>query len=552
MKASHPLGRRASRTLLAAVAATTLLAVGTACAPSESPVATGGTLTIAQEIPPVLDPAFMESDRVRTILMNLYEPLLHVSADGSIEPGLAESWESSEDGTVWTFTIRSDAKFSDGSPLTAEDVRYSLVRALTPISAEEQQALGVQTSSPKGLAVLPDVVGVADIQSGAADALPEDAITATDERTLVITLTGPSSDILARLAYPALGAVQQANVEGAEGDQPWWYAPVSSGPFEMTEFEPESLTTLVPNEDFYGTTSGLDAVEFRVIADSQTGIVAWEADEMDIVKVLTSEVENLRSSGYEEQVVSSQDAQTVVLLANPIGPTSDMHVLRALAMAIDKETLASALDDLVTPAYTFTSPIIPGYDMDGVPLLEFDVDAARAELDESDFAGQPITINVNMPGSLDSRALPIIAQMWEQNLGITVNILNELPPATAPQEQAANLLLLTQGPNYTGICAMARRWPDFLTFAGGANNVNFGAIDAPGLAGVVEDCTTAPDEAAAWESVREFETLLTENPQFIPMWYGNSYYLVNDAVQNLRFGNNWQIANLPEVGLAAE
>lgn len=552
MKASHPLGRRASRTLLAAVAATTLLAVGTACAPSESPVATGGTLTIAQEIPPVLDPAFMESDRVRTILMNLYEPLLHVSADGSIEPGLAESWESSEDGTVWTFTIRSDAKFSDGSPLTAEDVRYSLVRALTPISAEEQQALGVQTSSPKGLAVLPDVVGVADIQSGAADALPEDAITATDERTLVITLTGPSSDILARLAYPALGAVQQANVEGAEGDQPWWYAPVSSGPFEMTEFEPESLTTLVPNEDFYGTTSGLDAVEFRVIADSQTGIVAWEADEMDIVKVLTSEVENLRSSGYEEQVVSSQDAQTVVLLANPIGPTSDMHVLRALAMAIDKETLASALDDLVTPAYTFTSPIIPGYDMDGVPLLEFDVDAARAELDESDFAGQPITINVNMPGSLDSRALPIIAQMWEQNLGITVNILNELPPATAPQEQAANLLLLTQGPNYTGICAMARRWPDFLTFAGGANNVNFGAIDAPGLAGVVEDCTTAPDEAAAWESVREFETLLTENPQFIPMWYGNSYYLVNDAVQNLRFGNNWQIANLPEVGVAAE
>lgn len=552
MKASHPLGRRASRTLLAAVAATTLLAVGTACAPSESPVATGGTLTIAQEIPPVLDPAFMESDRVRTILMNLYEPLLHVSADGSIEPGLAESWESSEDGTVWTFTIRSDAKFSDGSPLTAEDVRYSLVRALTPISAEEQQALGVQTSSPKGLAVLPDVVGVADIQSGAADALPEDAITATDERTLVITLTGPSSDILARLAYPALGAVQQANVEGAEGDQPWWYAPVSSGPFEMTEFEPESLTTLVPNEDFYGTTSGLDAVEFRVIADSQTGIVAWEADEMDIVKVLTSEVENLRSSGYEEQVVSSQDAQTVVLLANPIGPTSDMHVLRALAMAIDKETLASALDDLVTPAYTFTSPIIPGYDMDGVPLLEFDVDAAKAELDESDFAGQPITINVNMPGSLDSRALPIIAQMWEQNLGITVNILNELPPATAPQEQAANLLLLTQGPNYTGICAMARRWPDFLTFAGGANNVNFGAIDAPGLAGVVEDCTTAPDEAAAWESVREFETLLTENPQFIPMWYGNSYYLVNDAVQNLRFGNNWQIANLPEVGVAAE
>ena len=552
MKASHPLGRRASRTLLAAVAATTLLAVGTACAPSESPVATGGTLTIAQEIPPVLDPAFMESDRVRTILMNLYEPLLHVSADGSIEPGLAESWESSEDGTVWTFPIRSDAKFSDGSPLTAEDVRYSLVRALTPISAEEQQALGVQTSSPKGLAVLPDVVGVADIQSGAADALPEDAITATDERTLVITLTGPSSDILARLAYPALGAVQQANVEGAEGDQPWWYAPVSSGPFEMTEFEPESLTTLVPNEDFYGTTSGLDAVEFRVIADSQTGIVAWEADEMDIVKVLTSEVENLRSSGYEEQVVSSQDAQTVVLLANPIGPTSDMHVLRALAMAIDKETLASALDDLVTPAYTFTSPIIPGYDMDGVPLLEFDVDAAKAELDESDFAGQPITINVNMPGSLDSRALPIIAQMWEQNLGITVNILNELPPATAPQEQAANLLLLTQGPNYTGICAMARRWPDFLTFAGGANNVNFGAIDAPGLAGVVEDCTTAPDEAAAWESVREFETLLTENPQFIPMWYGNSYYLVNDAVQNLRFGNNWQIANLPEVGVAAE
>lgn len=550
MKAVRPqrAGLRVGAFIAAAGLAVTLMS-GCTPATQEEPEG-GGTLVVHQEIPPVLDPGFMESDRQRTMIDNLFEPLVRITLDGKVVPALAESWSDSDNGTTWTFKIRSNAKFSDGSALTAEDIVYSLTRALTPVSAEVQQALGVQSSSPKGLAVLPDVVGVSEISGGSADSLPADSITAPDAQTVVIKLTEASADILARLAYPALGVVKKANVESGTAGQPWWYAPVSSGPFKLDEIEAQSLVRMVPNENYYGTVSSLDAVEFRVIEDSQTATVAWESGDVNIVKVLTSDVQNLRNSGLDSSIVSAQEAQTVVLLVNPIGPTGDMNVLRALAMAFDKETLASALDDLVTPAYTFTSQVSPGYDMTGVPLLKFDVDAAKAELAKSSWAPEDISINVQNPGKLDDRALPVIAQMWEQNLGITVNILNELPPATAPEGQAANLLLLAQGPNYAGTCSMARRWPDFLTFAAGANNVNFGAISGPGLEQIVEDCTTASSDAEAWTAVREFETLLTQYPQFIPTWYGNSYYLVSDKVQGIEFGNNWQIANLPEVTLS--
>lgn len=550
MKMTAP-ERASFRRLSAALAVGLAVTLISGCAAaSGEPEEGGGTLVIRQEIAPVLDPAFMESDRQRTLIDNLFEPLVRMDADGTPVPALAESWEPSDDGKTWTFKIRTDAQYSDGTAITADDVVYSLTRAVTPISAEEQQALGVQSSSPKGLAVLPDVVGVAEISAGNAETLPDGAITAPDDQTVVIKLTTASADIIARLAYPALGVVEQENVESGTKGKPWWYAPVASGPFQLDELEAQSLVRLTPNEKYFGTVSTLDAVEFRVVDDSQTAIVAWEAGDMDIVKVQTSEVQNLRDAGNEDSIVSAQDAQTIVLLANPIGPTADVHVLRALAMAVDKETLAGALDDLITTAYTFTSPISPGYDVDGVPVLEFDATEAKAELAKSAFAPSEISINVNNPGNLDDRALPVIAQMWEQNLGITVNILNELPPATAPEGQAANLLLLAQGPNYTGTCAMARRWPDFITFAAGANNVNFGAIEGPGLDQIVDACTTAADDEAAWEAVREFETLLTEYPQFIPVWYGNSYYLVADRVEGVRFGNNWQIANLPEVTLS--
>lgn len=545
--------KRVRRIGAAAVAMCTALAMVAACSPAEEQSEqVRDTLVIRQEIPPVLDPAFMESDRQRTLIDNLFEPLVRMSSNAEVVPALAESWEISDDGTTLTFAIRADAKFSDGSNLTAHDIRYSLVRALTPVSAEEQQALGVDSASPKGLAVLPDVLGVAEISAGSAEELPEDAITALDDTTLVIKLAGPSADILARLAYPALGVVQQENVETSESGQPWWYRPVASGPFQLDEFESESLAMLSPNNDYYGSVSSLSSVSFRVVEDTQTAIVGWESGDMDIVKVLNSDVQNLRESGHEDDLASVQDAQTVVLLANPVGPTADLHVLRALAMALDKDKLAGALDDLVTPAHTFTSPVAPGYNLDGVPTLDFDVEAAKAELARSDFAAEDISIRVNNPGNLDARALPVITQMWEQNLGITVRILNELPPATAPEGQAANLLLIAQGPNYTGTCAMARRWPDFLTFAQGANNVNFGAITAPGLQEVVQECTTAEDDAAAWQTVAEFETLLMKHPQFIPVWYDNSTYLVDPAVENVRFGNNWQIANLPEVTVADE
>ena len=177
--------------------------------------------------PETLDPALNSAVDGGNMLLTLFENLLIVGEDGSIAPGQAESYTVSEDGLVWTFTMRDGLKWSDGTDLTAKDYEYSFKRVVDP-----------EVAAPYGETVLGMVAGYNDVvETGDTDKLAVEA--SEDGKTLTVTLAYPCSYFDKIIAFATLAPVQQATVE-ANGDA--WAVDASTyvcnGPYMITEWVP--------------------------------------------------------------------------------------------------------------------------------------------------------------------------------------------------------------------------------------------------------------------------------------------------------------------------
>lgn len=545
--------RSAKLVMLALSVSVTSVVCAAALAATTPPRAANQSLVIQQGIAPILDPAFFNNSNNYTLVNNLFETLVKKDTRGRLLPGLALAW-TSRDNKLWTFTIRRNARFSDGSPITAAEVRSSLVRAFTPITNTQMQALGVTNTFPQGFTVIPELLGAAAVQTGKAQAIPAKAITAPNANTVRITLEKPRSDLPERLTFPAFGVVKKANVDGGGAGTPWWYRPITSGPFAVSNFVANTSVSIVPNRRYYGPKPVLQKVEFKVVTNTQTAEIAYQSGDLDFVKTVYSDVLNLQSKGLQAQMRAYTDLNVSNFIVNgQVEPTDDAHVVRALAKAIDRTTLTRAvLDGLVQPSATFTPPgLARGYSPKGFNnYYTFDPAAARAELAKSKY-GASITIRAWASSSQDPRAIQAIAQMWQQNLGIKVSIQTSLNPAQAPKSQAANVIFAAQGATFAAPCAMMQRWPDFLVFANGANNVNFGGVPNARLNAAMDACYAASPQTV-WSKVMAVENVMTETPQFIPVHYNRSFYLVKPKIRGLALGPYWNIANLSSVWVAAD
>ena len=512
-------------------------------------------LRLHQDIEPKIDPAWnSDNSRHRTVIEAVFEPLVHLADDGEILPGVAASWTHNDDYTEWTFTLGEGLAFADGSPLTSADVQYTYVRALTLMPADQFENQGqTRALSIAAEQLLRDVLGAADVISGAASAPPEDAITAPDAGTVVIKLANPRPDFLQFAGHPSLGIVQRANVEASTRDALWWAKPVASGPFQIESWEHNQQIVLVPNEHYHGTKPTLSRIELTIIADPQTSLVLFEDNKLDAVKLALNDVPNIRGQ-LVEQMVYVDDLQTTGMLINPIPPLDDIHVVRALAMSIDRSAIASqVLEGTVRPASSFTPSYLPGYQLEGYTPLAFDHAAAAEELALAKYKPEDITIRIWAPsarGGLYPGTRTVVsqavAQMWQDFLGINVQLSESLSPADALESEAIHVIYNTQGANHTGPGAFIDRWVDYHTFATQANNANFGSIDVPGLFELAATIHAAgPDEV--WGLVLEAENLLKEYPQWIPLHYSRTYWLVKPWVENETIGRFWDWPSLNEV-----
>ncbi|ADI15692.1 ABC transporter substrate-binding protein [Truepera radiovictrix] len=372
-----------------------LLALSTllfaASAVGAPPPQQGGEITVAIVVePPGWDPTVSNSQEINRVTYgNVYEGLVMLNRHGEITPGLAESWEVSEDGLSWTFTLREGVTFHDGSTFTAEDVLAKFERARDPDAGHThpEYYTAIDTVSAEG-------------------------------NTVTFTLTHPSASLLYNLARPS-SIIYPAGTEETQRT-----APVGTGPFRFAEWVRGSEVRLERFDDYHGESAYLDAVTFRIIEDPSAQLAALQAGDIDMVGVALSPENALQVQADPNLKLTEGSATTEITLAmnNAREPLSDLRVRQAITHAIDKQAIIEgALFGFGTPIGTHASPIEP-YFIDVEPY-PYDPERARELLAEAGFE-DGLTLTFELPPyPIERRVGEVIAQQLA-DVGITANVTN--------------------------------------------------------------------------------------------------------------------------------
>jgi peptide/nickel transport system substrate-binding protein len=332
----------------------------------------------------------------------LYERLLKANADRTqVGPGLAEKWEISEDGKTYVFTLRDGLKFSDGSPLTAEDVAFSFNR----------------------MRFQKDTAYAGPFQ-------PLAKIEASDGKTVKMTLDRKFSPFLTLCEIWNTGIVSKAAVEKA-GDEAFGKSPtVTSGPFKFVEWKAGDRVVMARNENYYRAgLPKLDGLEFIYVPDDNTRVAMLQAGELDVTMgVPFSRLKELKDAGVNAMTEDSS-ATYDMLINHSVEPFNNLKFCQAVSHGIDRQ----AISDSVTfgagvPATSIFSPSLEYFDK-SLPIIVRDVAKAKALLAESGNSNPSFELMVNA-GIADEDKASVLIQSQLAEVGITVTI-SKIDPGQA-------------------------------------------------------------------------------------------------------------------------
>ena len=350
-------------------------------------------ITIAMQLePPHLDPTSAAAQAIDAVLYtNVFEGLTRFMGDGSVVPGLAESWEISDDGTVYTFTLRDGVTFHDGTAMDAEDVKFSLDRA----RAEDS------TNAQKGL-----FAGITDVE-------------VVDPRTVKVTLDGPNGNFLFNMAWGDAVIVAPESIDNIKQQ------PVGTGAYTFGEWVQGDRITLTRNDDYWGDAPAIATATFKFISDPTAAFAAVMAEDVDVFTGFPAP-ENLPQFEADPRfrvLVGSTEGETILSTNNKQPPFDNPKVRQAVAHAIDRQAIIDgAMFGYGTPIGTHFAPHNPAY-VDLTGQSAYDPDKARALLEEAGFAdGFETTLHLPPPSYARRGGEIIAAQLAE--VGIEAEIIN--------------------------------------------------------------------------------------------------------------------------------
>lgn len=356
------------------------------------------TLTLGMVLEPTgLDPTAGAASAIREVTYaNIYEGLVKIDPTGEVKPALAESWTISPDGLTYTFKLRSNAKFHDGTPFDCSIVKFSYERAVAPDS----------TNAQKGL-----------FEPIAKTECPSSS-------TAVVTLKRPASNFLFSMGWG--DAVMMAPNSVANNRT----KPVGTGPFKFSRWVQGDRVELVKNPDYWGTPAKLSAVTFRFIADPSAATAAMMAGDIDAFPLFPAAevLPQFKADKRFTVEVGTTQGKVILALNNTKAPFDNVKVRRALAHAIDRKQLVEAVNSgYGAPIGAHYTPADPGY-VDLVGAYPYDPAKAKALLAEAGVKpGTTMTIHLPPP-SYARRGGEVIAAFLTQ-VGLNV----QLVPIEFPQ-----------------------------------------------------------------------------------------------------------------------
>ncbi|HXF84272.1 MAG TPA: peptide ABC transporter substrate-binding protein [Anaerolineales bacterium] len=436
-----------------------------------------------------------------------FDPQLNLTAD------LAERWEVSDDGLTYTFYLRPNAKFHNGRAVTTQDVIYSWKRAASPA-----------LQSDTALTYLGDILGIREFAAGEAEHIA--GLKALDDHTLQVTIDAPKPYFLMKLTYPTAFIVDKENVESGEE---WYRTPNGTGPYRLIEWLSFERMVYEANPDFY---LGAPSIPYIVIylyrGDSQR---LYETGDVDITGVYSIDrfldpTEPLHSE--LRTAVSLCTGYVVFDTTQP--PFDDVNVRKAFTMAFNREQFIDVvLNGHALPANGLYPPALPGFNL-ALKGLPYDPEQARELLSQSKYGGNlpPIVYTDAGIGSYISADVAALAEMWEQNLGVTITIENLEPNFYLDRIYSNHHGQLFSG----GWCA---DYPDPENFADvlfhSQSEQNTGGYSNPELDALLEAARVEQDVAKRIAMYQQAEQILVEDAAALFTVHWLSYELVKPYVK---------------------
>lgn len=365
------IGLSTSRTVLAAV-----LSLAAACAGSSG----GGdrrTIIDSRDTydPRSLDPSLATDVPTGRAVGYIFDGLTNFDAAANVKPGLAERWDVSTDGRIYTFHLRQGVRFHDGTPFTARQVISSWRRVLDP-----------KAKSGRGEPLYP-IKGAREYATGTGTAIG--GLVARDDSTLVVTLIEPLAVFPKLLAMP-VAAVVPLNAGTDLSDHP-----VGTGPWKLVEWKHDDYLLFARNESYWGGPPKAESLRARIIAEPSTAVAEYESGNVDVLQIPASEArEWTEDESRKPQLASVPALQLVYVAINTTrGPLADVRVRQAINHAIDVQRIIERLvGGRGLRAAGVIPPSLAGYDSARHPY-PFDQAKSKALLAG---AGHPNGIDVDL------------------------------------------------------------------------------------------------------------------------------------------------------------
>ena len=510
-------------------------------APADTTAAGDSVLNVMVEVEvESLDPQVATDGTSFEVIANYTDGLTQMDADGAAVPAIAESWDVSEDGTVYTFHLREDANWSNGEPVTADDFIFAWQRAVDPALASEYSYM---------LSDIGQVKNAAAIIAGEMDK-SELGVKALDSKTLEVTLEVPVSYFLSLMYFPTFYPVNQAFFEsladGTFGTSP--ETTLSNGAFILTSYEPAALSfTLAKNPDYYDADSvKLDGLSYQVIKDSQQAYMSYQNGDLDIVMLSGDQVEQVE--GDPELMISGAGYLWYLTLNMHDVPALDNQNMRlALSNAVNR---VSIVEDVVKDGSVATYTAVPPQFAAGPDGSDFSADqemfsdvcaddtakaaeyyeAAKAELGTDTFEFELL---VEDQTETQNVAAVIKDQVEKALPGVTLNIKVEPKKQRVADIQDGNyeVCLTRWGPDYADPMTYLGMWVT------DCDN-NYGLWSDAAFDAIIADCTTGAyitDAEARWNAMYDAEKIVMDQAVIIPLYTKANANMIKTGVEGIEF-----------------
>ncbi len=342
--------------------------------------------------PPNLDPTGGAAAAIdEVVYANVFEGLTRYAADGSIQPALASQWTISDDGLIYTFTLRENVKFHDGSTFDAEDVKFSLDRARAEDSTNAQKSL---------------FAGITDVEVLAP-------------LTVQVTLSDPNGSFTTNLAWGDAVIVAPESASNNATN------PIGTGPFRFERWVQGDKISLIRNPDYWGTPVALEGAEFKFISDPNAAFAAMMAEDIDAFPNYPAPetLAQFRDNSRFKVVVGSTEGETILSTNNESGPLKDLRVRKAIAHAINRaEIIDGAMFGFGTPIGTHFAPHHPDY-LDLTDNSAPDPDLSRQLLAQSGW-NDGLKLRLMLPPPTYARRGGEIIAAQLRQVGIETEIIN--------------------------------------------------------------------------------------------------------------------------------